>query len=138
MTTLKQPQDIENYNQITLQVNGTETTAWELKPLTPEDGGYIEEQANKWLSEMERVRQTRDSAYINSDRLLSKHDNLLLDGDTAEAEKALNERTDLKNAIKAENPYPQKPEVLVDQNELLTVLLQQYPNLNHNRILSDV
>jgi hypothetical protein len=86
---------------------------------------------------MERVRQTRDSAYINSDRLLSKHDNLLLDGDTVEAEKVLTERTALKNAIKAENPYPEKPEVLIDQTELLTVLLEQYPKLNPSRILSD-
>ena len=126
-----EPQGIDCYK--INAYNGNEIVErWiEKEPTTTE---YI---ANKWLSEMERVRQTRDSAYINSDRLLSKHDNLLLDGDTLEAEKALSERTALKKAIKADNPYPAKPEVLIDQTELLTVLLQQYPNLNTSRILTN-
>ena len=101
------------------------------------DIGFIEEQANKWLYEMERVRQIRDCAYINSDKLKLKADNLLLDGDTEEAEKALSERIALKNAIKTDNPYPEKPEVLIDQNELLTVLLEQYPKLNIDRIFNN-
>lgn len=137
MITFENKDNDASYYKTIVSVNGVHTEAWELKPLTPEDDGYINDVANKWLSEMERVRQARDSQYINSDRLLSKHDNLLLDGDTEEAQKALEERIALKNAIKADNPYPEKPEVLVDQTELLTVLLEQYPNLNHSRILTN-